>query len=221
MDNLEKMKSDFHDLQQVKDLMPWFEAQADLDEAEIEKSWQEFISDKMHSDEKRTDSSDYVGRPLIGFTSLFFGGCYWIFLATQPAPPHNGIDLSFPIAFVLVLLGFAFILDLIPTTILWIVFKQNHQIYSEPYQAIFDKSGMTVQRQNASANYEWNFFKDVVEGRDEFILIYGKNLYFAIPKTSFQGENEVNTFRDMLKIKLVTFRQKLRIPMDIRWKTAT
>ena len=181
------------------------------------------FGDFLHANRlyRASTSSDYVGLPLIGFISLFFGGCYWVFLATQPALPHNGIDLSFPGAFVLILLGLAFIFDLIPTTILWIVLKKNYQMYSEPYHAIFDKSGMTVQRQNTSANYEWNFFKDVVEGRDEFILIYGKNLYFAIPKTSFQSENEVNIFRDMLKIKLAAFRQKLKIPMDIRWKTPT
>lgn len=98
---------------------------------------------------RASTSSDYIGRPLIGFISLFFGGCYWIFIAAQPARPQNGIDLSFPIASVLILLGFAFIFDLIPTILLWIIFKQNSQRYSEPYQAVFDESGMFVQRQNA------------------------------------------------------------------------
>lgn len=181
------------------------------------------FGDYLHANRlyRASTSSDYIGRPLIGFISLFLGGCYSIFLASQPAYPHNGMDLSFPAAFVLVLLGFAFIFDLIPTTLLWIIFMQNHQIYSEPYQAIFDDSGMSVQRQNANAKYEWKFFNVAVEGQNEFILIYGKNLYFGIPKTSFQNENEEEKFRSMLKSKFTEFRQKLKIPMDIRWKTAT
>ncbi len=181
------------------------------------------FGDVLHADRlyRASTSSDYVGRPLIGFISLFFGGCYWIFLATQPASTHSGIDLSFPIAFVLVMFGFAFIFDLIPTILLWVIFKQNRQRYSEPYQAVFDESGMFVQRQNANAKYEWKFFNDVVEGRDEFILIYGKNLYYAIPKALFQNDSQEEQFRSMLKGKFTEFRQKLKIPMDIRWKTAT
>jgi len=49
-DNLQKMKVNFHDLQQIKDLLPWFEEQPDLSEKEIEKSWQDFIADKPNSD---------------------------------------------------------------------------------------------------------------------------------------------------------------------------
>ena len=181
------------------------------------------FGDYLHANRlyRASTSSDYIGRPLIGFMSLLFGGCYWIFLATLPSRTQNGIDLSFSIAFVLVLLGFAFIFDLIPTTLLWIIFMRNRQMYSEPYQAIFDDSGMSVQKPNASAKYEWKFFYTAVEGRDEFILIYGKNLYFGIPKTSFQNENEEENFRSMLKSKITGFRQKLKIPMDIRWKIAT
>ena len=49
-DNLQKMKVNFHDLHQIKDLLPWFEEQPDLSEKEIEKSWQDFIADKPNSD---------------------------------------------------------------------------------------------------------------------------------------------------------------------------
>jgi hypothetical protein len=55
LDNLQRMKSNFHTLQEVKDLLSWFEGQPDLSEAEIEKSWQEFIGDKSHSYEKRKE----------------------------------------------------------------------------------------------------------------------------------------------------------------------
>ena len=50
LDNLQRMKVNFPKLQEVKDLLPWFEGQPDLSESEIENSWQEFISDKPNSD---------------------------------------------------------------------------------------------------------------------------------------------------------------------------
>jgi hypothetical protein len=55
LDNLQRMKSNFYNLQEVKDLVSWFEGQPDLTQAEIEDSWQAFISDKSHSDEQRKE----------------------------------------------------------------------------------------------------------------------------------------------------------------------
>lgn len=52
LDNLQRMKVDFANLQEVKDLLSWFEGQPNLSESEIENSWQEFIGDQPHSDVK-------------------------------------------------------------------------------------------------------------------------------------------------------------------------
>jgi hypothetical protein len=45
-ENLQKMKADFQKLTEVKGLLSWFEGQRNLNRAEIEKTWQEFVSDK-------------------------------------------------------------------------------------------------------------------------------------------------------------------------------
>ncbi len=169
---------------------------------------------------RASTSNDHIGRLLIGFLSLFLGGCYLVFLAVQPIRSHNGIDLSFPAAFMSILIGIILILDLIPLVFSRLVFKQNNQLYSEPYQAIFDENGISVQRPNMSTKYEWNVFNMAVEGRDEFILIYKKNLYFAISKNCFESEKETEIFRGMLQRKVTLFRQILKLPLDIQWKNA-
>ena len=165
---------------------------------------------------RASTSNDRIGSLLIGFLSLFLGGCYLVFLAAQPMRSHYGIDLSFPAAFMSILIGIILILDLIPLAFSWLVFKQNNQLYSEPYQAISDENGISVQRPNMSTKYEWDAFNTVVEGRDEFILIYKKNLYFAIPKACFESEKETEIFRGMLQRKVALFRQILKLPLDIR-----
>lgn len=50
LDNLQRMKADFAKLQDVTDLLSWFEGQPELSELELENSWQEFVSDQPNSD---------------------------------------------------------------------------------------------------------------------------------------------------------------------------
>ncbi|MBI3173169.1 MAG: YcxB family protein [Chloroflexi bacterium] len=165
---------------------------------------------------RASTSNDHIGRLLIGLLSLFLGGCYLVFLATQPIRSHNDIDLSIPAAFMSILIGIILILDLIPLAFSWLVFKQNNRLYSEPYRVIFDENGISVQRPDMSTKYEWDLFYAAVEGRDEFILIYGKNLYFATPKTCFESEKQTEIFRSILQRKVLSFRQMLKLPLDIR-----
>jgi hypothetical protein len=66
---------------------------------------------------------------------------------------------------------------------------------------------MAVQRKSSNAKYEWNFFKEILEGRHDFILFYGKGLYYSIPKKSFQSESELIRFRNMLKGNVAKFKQ--------------
>ncbi len=70
MDNLQKMKANFHNLQEVKDLLPWFEGQFNLSESEIEKSWQEFIGDSPNSEVK-------IKEHRIGIFKAYFRALGW------------------------------------------------------------------------------------------------------------------------------------------------
>jgi len=63
---------------------------------------------------------------------------------------------------------------------------------------------------DSHAVYEWNFY-EAFEGRTLFLLTYGKGKYSTIPKSAFQTENEIDTFREILKGHLTSFRQELRI----------
>lgn len=174
-------------------------------------------SDLLHASRLyRAATTDYAGRRMAGFVSLLLGGCYLAFLLTQSLDALQDSIWSFAMAIILIFMGLVFIFDLIPTLFLWLAFRPNRNRYSEPLQAIFDEHGMAIHQENADAQYKWGFFKTAVEGRREFILIYDVNLYYVIPKKVFRSNEEIELFKSMLKSNLVTFEQKLKIPMDFQ-----
>jgi hypothetical protein len=174
--------------------------------------------DVLHANRlyRASTSADYAGRPILGVISLLIGGFYLAHLLTQPLDALNDSIWSFVIAIILLFMGLVFIFDLIPTLFLWLASRRNRKRNSQTHQTIFDEHGIAVHQQNADAQYKWGFFEAVVEGRREFILIYGVNLYFVIPKKAFQNDEEIEFFKSMLKSNLVIFKQKLKIPLDFQ-----
>jgi len=145
---------------------------------------------------------------ILGVIPLSLGVWYWRYLLTASFDPHDNVIVSFAIAASLCLWGVAILLmDSIATAFLWLSFRKNSKLYSESYQAIFDETGMAVQRKSSNAKYEWGFFKEILEGRSDFLLLYGKGLYYSIPKKSFESESDLTRFRNMLKGNVAKFKQ--------------
>jgi hypothetical protein len=75
-DNLENIKNDVSELQEVKDLLSWFDEQYDISETEIEKNWQEFVIDtkintETNDKEHRLSLSKAQCRSLRWFTNYY------------------------------------------------------------------------------------------------------------------------------------------------------
>lgn len=85
-DNLQKMKTDFQRLQEVKDLSSWYEEQLDLTEFEIENTWQEFIKDKPNSD------VDGRGHRTAIFTAHSRGVGWFVNYFHEPMKSHDEIS---------------------------------------------------------------------------------------------------------------------------------
>src|SRR5574341_1006963 len=60
-----------------------------------------------------------------------------------------------------------------------------------------------------------NSRSQAVEGRKEFVIVHRRG-YIAIPKRVFQGESQIEGFRNLLKSKLPKFGQKFRIWLDFQ-----
>ena len=149
---------------------------------------------------------------IIGFVLLLSSALYFSFPLLRPAvvTPEAG-DLTTIIWGLALVFGVIYIFDLPPIVLSWILFRQYIQEYPEPYQLTFEESGIRFTSQKRNAIYEWNFYKEAIEGKTIFILLYGKGLHSTIPKSAFQIENEMDIFRTMLKEHLTNFRQELRI----------
>lgn len=92
LDNLDKMKTDFPKLEEVKSLLSWFEAQPDLSETEIEKTWQEFIRDIPNSDVNAKEHANIKEHRLAIFKAQF-RGLGW-FANYFHEPPKNDDEIS-------------------------------------------------------------------------------------------------------------------------------
>ncbi len=161
----------------------------------------------------------------LGIVSLLFGGLILLIVAgsiTQEILSNQPIEASnfasLPIRMLPVFIGFGVlaIFDAFSSIRLWLQFRQNKDYYLKPRNVIFSDEQIEIQGESIDARYKWDFFSGCVEGCKEFILIYGKMMYFTIPKHVFQNENEVEAFRMLIKEKLPNFKQKLKIWLDFQ-----
>ena len=86
LDNLGRMKVNFPKLQEVKDLLSWFEGQPDLTESEIEDSWRSFIGDRPNTNVKIKDHR-------LGIFKAHFRILGW-FMNYFHEPPQSNDEIS-------------------------------------------------------------------------------------------------------------------------------
>ena len=158
----------------------------------------------------------------LGVVSLLFGGLFTLIIGGSLLTFHRALMANelfhYPIIFIPIFI-FAGILgafDLIPSIRIWLRFHNNKDYYSKAYNVAINNEQISFQKQGVEANYKWDFFKDCVEGKKEFILVYGKMLYIIIPKHVFRDENEIEAFRLFLKRKFSSFKQKNKIWFDFQ-----
>ncbi len=165
------------------------------------------FSDFLHAHRLHRATVEHNVHLIVGFILLLLAGFAAVFQLVLPAimtsdnPPISPTLVIFQF-----LVGLAAILDLIPIPVLWFRFRQYVRHYPEGYQLIFEDNGINLQKQETNVTCDWRFFREACEGHSVFILTYGKDSYFTIPKSSFQTENEIEVFRNMLKNKLASFK---------------
>src|SRR5512144_242768 len=82
---------------------------------------------------RASTSADYPVHIVGGAFSLVVGVCYFALLLAQSYGNQPAAIGSFMIALFLVLAGAVLLFDLISTVLLWIAFRRNRLLYSEPH----------------------------------------------------------------------------------------
>ena len=67
----------------------------------------------------------------------------------------------------------------------------------------FTEENITITTPIETTTSEWGIFTKYLENEDYFLLFltYRKNMFYILPKRSFDSEENINTFRDLLKEK--------------------
>lgn len=73
--------------------------------------------------------------------------------------------------------------------------------FRDPYQLTFSDDGIKVKTPQIDSKLAWSLYTRVVEGRDLYLLIYGKEtrLMTVVPKRAFINKDQENQFRALLK----------------------
>ncbi len=81
---------------------------------------------------------------------------------------------------------------------IWIVFKTNPKLYQKTYAITFSDQGIDFVRNNSNSHADWSYYQSVIESKDFFLLLAGKNVFNAIPKKALE-QTQVGELRAMLK----------------------
>jgi len=92
--------------------------------------------------------------------------------------------------------------------------RQNFRVRSDvkdQFEFKYSDSGVEATSARMSGKNYWSVFIRAIETPETFLLFYGKNVYFVIPKKSFVDEAQIAAFRQLVFSKVPNFKiRKLR-----------
>src|SRR5262245_60215055 len=101
--------------------------------------------------------------------------------------------------FVLAPLEFFNLLSIAPLVVRY-RFKNTPKFF-ERNELTFSEEGIHLKTPTIDSDLKWNIYKDIIEGKDLILLIYGKSVYTVIPKRCF-SEEDLRTFQALAERKI-------------------
>ena len=73
--------------------------------------------------------------------------------------------------------------------------------FRDEYNLTFSDEGIGFRTRNVDASVAWSLYTDVIENKNFYLLIYGKNIasLSIIPKRAFQDSKQEATFIELLR----------------------
>jgi len=68
-----------------------------------------------------------------------------------------------------------------------------------PTEVIVSETGLIVNEQNSHSEVAWSRFINLRESKDHFLLYQSADLYSIVPKRGFANEQDISTFREIIK----------------------
>ena len=67
------------------------------------------------------------------------------------------------------------------------------------HRIAFDESELKITTDKSEQRRSWDFYDQIIESKNLFLLVFGKGLYYMIPKHAFVSEGSINIFRDLAR----------------------
>ncbi len=72
--------------------------------------------------------------------------------------------------------------------------------FRDKYEVTFSDEGIFVKTPQINSKLAWSLYTRVIEGRDMYLLVYGKEIRMmtTVPKRAFKNRDEENGFRELV-----------------------
>lgn len=105
---------------------------------------------------------------------------------------------------ILVMLIFALLPILIVGGMFYGIWKQSKNIEKtlEPAKFVYSDEGLETFSKSSTTKVTWDTFQKVKELKEDFLFYPQKNIFYTIPKRSFQNDSQIEEFRNLVSKKL-------------------
>ena len=86
--------------------------------------------------------------------------------------------------------------------------------FRDQYEVTFSDECIRVKTSQIDSKLAWSLYTKVLEGRDMYLLVYGRDLRMmtAIPKRAFTNKEQENKFRELIKRHITDHKSMKQLP---------
>lgn len=124
----------------------------------------------------------------------------WLTFFGAGANPLDGKNKS--VIYVMIL--FAVLPILIASGIYLNIWRQSKAIEKtlEPVNFIFSTDELEIKSKSSSAKTTWDSLQKIQELKEDFLFFPQNNIFYTVPKRSFQSDFQIEDFRNLVREKL-------------------
>jgi len=151
-------------------------------------NWKEYFVAREYL---RASRDPIAPEKVVGGLLILASALWYLFGALNPA------------AFGVLALGLAIIFG-IPAIRRWRAKRkwEREPLYHTEHALSFNEEGVFLQMGHIESNLNWQYYRNVLESPDGFLLISCDDAFNFFPKRAFEGENLINQFRALATAKL-------------------
>lgn len=138
---------------------------------------------------------------LAGFLWLIiFPAFIWVLGLSSGVNPFSSENNS-PL---LILTVFGLLPVLVGFSVYFSIWRQAKKIerISEKAIFVFDENGLKTKSESSSSQMKWDRLAKICETKKDFIFFQQENIFYTVPKISFQNDEQIDDFKKLTREKL-------------------